>query len=381
MHQLTTDKLLALLVHHEPPCISLYQPTHRHHPENQQDPIRFKNLIRVIEETLQQQYPDQDFRELMEPFHELSADSQFWKHQTRDGLAIFAGAGVHEVIQLQRPLREVAFVAASFHVKPLMRYLQSADRFQVLALTRDSAAVFEGDRYSLDPATLADDFPSSLEDVVEPERSEKGVSVGSANSGVGSPKMLRGHGEGKHDIDTEKYFRAVDQSVGTKFSKPSGLPLVLAVLPEHEAMFRRVSQNPWLLTEGVSCNPDALSEDELRQQVWKILEPHYLSRLEGLKENYSNAAARQTGACELSDVAQAAVAGRVGTLLVEADRVIPGVIDKITGSIRAGAPESHGVDDMLDDLAELVLVMGGKVLVVPAERMPTSSGLAAIYRY
>ena len=317
----------------------------------------------------------------MKPFHELASDGQFWQHQTRDGLAILAGTGVYEVIQLQRSLQELAIVADSFHVKPLLRYLQSADRFQVLALTRDSAAVFEGDRYALDLALLPDDFPAMLEDVVEPERSERGVSVASANSGVGSPKMLRGHGEGKHDIDTEKYFRAVDLAIAAKFSKPSGLPLVLAVLPEHEAMFRRVSQNPLLLADGVSCNPPALSQDELRQKVWQVLEPHYLMRLEGLRENYSNAAARQTGASELADVAQAAAAGRVGTLLVEADRVIPGVIDKTSGSIRLDAPESRCVDDILDDLSELVLVMGGKVLVVPTERMPTSSGLAAIYRY
>jgi hypothetical protein len=36
---------------------------------------------------------------------------------------------------------------------------------------------------------------------------------------------------------------------------------------------------------------------------------------------------------------------------------------------------------MLDDLAELVLVKGGEVVVVPTERMPTPSGLAAVYRF
>jgi len=35
MRQITNDQLSGLLVTHEPPCISLYQPTHRH----QQDPI------------------------------------------------------------------------------------------------------------------------------------------------------------------------------------------------------------------------------------------------------------------------------------------------------------------------------------------------------
>jgi hypothetical protein len=36
---------------------------------------------------------------------------------------------------------------------------------------------------------------------------------------------------------------------------------------------------------------------------------------------------------------------------------------------------------MFDDLAELVLAKGGEIVVVPAERMPTDSGLAAIYRF
>jgi hypothetical protein len=39
------------------------------------------------------------------------------------------------------------------------------------------------------------------------------------------------------------------------------------------------------------------------------------------------------------------------------------------------------VDDILDDLAELTLKAGGEVVVVPGERMPTDTGVAAIYRY
>ncbi len=36
---------------------------------------------------------------------------------------------------------------------------------------------------------------------------------------------------------------------------------------------------------------------------------------------------------------------------------------------------------MLDDLGALALKMGGEVIIVPAERMPTQTGIAAIYRY
>ena len=48
----------------------------------------------------------------------------------------------------------VAIVADSFHTKPLMRIVQSADRYQILALSRDSARLFEGNRDRVDEIDL-----------------------------------------------------------------------------------------------------------------------------------------------------------------------------------------------------------------------------------
>jgi hypothetical protein len=383
MQQLAARHLVELLAPREGPCISLYQPTHRRHPQNQQDPIRFKNLVRSVEDSLREKYPRRDIRDLIAPFDALSADALFWRH-TRDGLAIFAAPGLLEVHQLQRSMPELAIVADSFHIKPLLRHLQSADSFHVLALTRDSAAIYRGNRYVLDAEPLDDDFPAKLEQVVPPERGERGVSVASTSAGLGSSKMLRGHNEGKADQDTEKFFVAVDRAVAERFSNPVGLPLVLAALPEHQALFRRLAQNPALLGDGVQGNPLALGAEQLREQVWQVLLPRYLARLERLKEDFNTAQARHAGAADLADVARAAVQGRVGLLLLEADRVVPGVIDRGAGAIQAGSLAAPDVGDMLDDLAELVLARGGEVVVVPAERMPAAaaaSGLAAIYRY
>ena len=73
--------------------------------------------------------------------------------------------------------------------------------------------------------------------------------------------------------------------------------------------------------------------------------------------------------------------GRVGTLLVEADRQIPGTIDPTNGQVQSGELPDPQVDDVLDDLAELVLRMKGDVIVVPREHMPTDTGAAATFRY
>lgn len=111
------------------------------------------------------------------------------------------------------------------------------------------------------------------------------------------------------------------------------------------------------------------------------MEPFYLARLAGLVESYEVARSRQLGSDDLAQVAQSTMAGRVGTLLVEADRVFPGRFDPATGRIEPGDLSHPEIGDLFDHLAETVLRMNGEVVVVPAERMPSNTGVAATYRY
>src|SRR5690606_6595290 len=128
-------------------------------------------------------------------------------------------------------------------------------------------------------------------------------------------------------------------------------------------------------------DPDALSLDELRERAWELVLPHYLARLGALVDRFHAAKAKELGAADLAEIARAAVAGRVEALLIEAERQVPGRFDPATGRIDFEAPGQPGVDDLLDDLGEHTLRSGGEVVIVPAERMPTDSGIAAIYRF
>ena len=132
-----------------PPYLSLYQPTHRSHPDRQQDPIRFRNLVRALEESLREVYPAREIGRLLEPFHALAADGDFWSH-TGDGLAVLGATDVFRVYRLQRSVPELAVVADSFHTKPLLRILQSVDRYQILGVSRQMIRLFEGNRDALE---------------------------------------------------------------------------------------------------------------------------------------------------------------------------------------------------------------------------------------
>ncbi len=292
--------------------------------------------------------------------------------------------GVFRVYRLQRPVAELAVVADSFHTKPLLRMLQSADRYQVLGLSRQEIKLFEGNRDSLDEIEPAPGVPRTITEALGGELTEPHQTVASYGGVGGSHSaMHHGHGgkESEVDIDAERFFRAVDRGILEHHSRPSALPLILATLPEHRQLFHQVSHNPFLMDEGIDIYPDALPSDELRQRAWQVIEPHYLERLDALIEEFGRAKAKDLGEEDVARVAKAVVAGRVATLLIEADREIPGRIDAATGDIEFGDLADPEVDEVLDDLGELTLKMGGQVVVVPTERMPTKTGIAAIYRY
>jgi Bacterial archaeo-eukaryotic release factor family 3 len=286
------------------------------------------------------------------------------------------------VYRLQRPVPEAVIVADSFHIKPLIRILQSADRYQVLGLNRREIKLFEGNRDALDEIEPVPAVPRTITDALGRELTEP-PTLTTFSPGAGGPAIRHGYGskQDEVDIDSERFFRAVDRAVLEHHSRPSGLPLILAALPEHHNLFRHVSQNPFLLAGGIDIHPDALPADALRERAWRVVEPQYLARLAGLVEEFGRAKSKGLGSDELGAVAEAAVIGRVATLLIDADRHVAGRIDEASGRIEYSNLAHPEIDDLLDDLGELVVKKGGQIVVVPAERMPAGTGIAAIYRF
>ncbi|MFA5611758.1 MAG: hypothetical protein WDA04_02720 [Anaerolineaceae bacterium] len=384
MSNLDEDYSKGLLENCESPCISLYMPTHRHHPDNQQDQILYRNLVTQLEESLRKQFSRREVVQLLEPFTALDNDRVFW-NQNLDGLALLASKDFFRDYKLQRPTPTIAVVADSFHLKPLMRTLQSIDRYEVLGLNQQEVKFFEGNRDALDEIELHPDVPRTLKEALGSELTDSYLNFRSPGGVRGSQiAVYHGHGGKKEEmaIDAERFFRAVDKGILEHYSRPSGLPLILAALSEHHHLFRKVSNNPFLVEESLDVHPDSLASiDELRERAWKLMEPRYLARKDALVEQYAAAKSRDLAGDDLEEVARAVAEGKVATLLVDDNHHVPGRINKSSGEIEFEDLDHPEIDDVIDDLAELALKMGGQVVVLPSEQMPTKTGIAAIYRY
>jgi hypothetical protein len=165
------------------------------------------------------------------------------------------------------------------------------------------------------------------------------------------------------------------------YSQPSGLPLILAALPEHHDLFHQVSKNPFLVAKGISFDTSSISAEKLQTLAWQTIEPEYQARLAALAEDFKQAQSKGLGSGDLAQVATAAASGRVATLLLEADRQISGRLHATTGQVELAGPRDSKADELLDDLGELTANMGGRVMVLPADLMPVKTGLAATYRH
>ena len=361
--------------------ISIYQPTHRYRPENQQDPIRFKNLLQKVHKELSKKHDANEVKKMLEPLEKLEGDRPFWAH-AGDGLALFATKDRVIAYRLQRPVPELAIVSDSFHIKPLIRVFQSADRYHLLGVNRQQFKLFEGNRYGIEEVEIPEELAKTKEEALGDQVTESYLGTGNSGGAAGTA-MMHGHGGKKDeiDIDIERYFRYVDRTIADNYSKPMKLPLYLVTLAEYQTEFKELSHNPHLQAEGIKSDFEALDLEQLRKQAWELVEPTYIQKTKDLVDNFENAKASDQGSSDIKEIAKAASEDRIKRLMLEDGYLYPGKIDLETGEIQTKALEESTVDDVFDDLAEAVFRTGGEVVVLPKERMPVQTGAAAIFRW
>lgn len=404
-----------------PPCLSVYLPTHRTVPDNRVDQPSFARLVAALEMSLSAGHRRDEIERLLRPFRQLADDRRFWEH-TRDGLAVLAAGGTATVFLLPRPVRPLAVVTDRFLLLPLLRAAAAVERFNLLALTAREARIYEVTAAAgaagrphvrvtvdrLDPVPLpaaagrgaaegvlaASDVTDEV--VLEPHR----VKLGMGPAGLGTGGVVHGGFGSKQDEtdkDTAIFLRYVDDVIHREVSRASGLPLVLVAGGRLAAAFRDLSDNPRLAAETIATDPHLHSPAVLAEAAAVAVAGDREARIARAVAAFGKARDHGLGSGDPADIARAAVAGRVATLFVEADRFEPGAFDETTGAIEpatgldavaAGPPDPSRAGggaletgDLCGRVAETVLATGGTIVPLVRNAMPTETGLAAVYRY
>ena len=381
MPVLHRDDVSALLEPHEPPCLSLFLPTHHARNGGQQDPLRLRNLVDDGVERLKALgLRTPEAQAIVRPARELLEDGRFWRQQAQ-GLAVFMSPGWHLVVRAPFALPELLAVSARFHVRPLLQGLWPDERFHLLALSRHGARLFVGSRFELSAVDVPD-MPHGMQEIERYLVHEKQLQGHAGPRGGGAPeRVLHGHGPGD-DPDDERvveYFRQVDRVVVPHLHGRS--PLVLAVVEYLLPLYRRASSYGHVLDEAVVGSPDGVPDHDLHARAWAIVDRRVQAGRAAELERYRELAAKGRASADLGEIVAALRQARVEVLFVVENEAVWGRADDADGEWLVHASPKPGDEDLLDRAAADVLRTGGTVYSLPREQFPAPQPHAAIMRF
>jgi hypothetical protein len=366
--------------------LSVYLPTHRKGPEIRQDPIRLKNLLRDARHRLADDYASQII-ELTEPAEALVEDPVFWRHRDA-ALAVFLAHGFHRFYDLSVPCEELVIVSPHrFHVKPLLPLLTGNGRFFILALGLGETRLFDCDRKAVRQVEV-DGMPRSLDETLLLDDPEQQIQFHTGT--VGTPPsgrrdaLYHGHGGGEDDARSNqlRFCRQVDAALRRRIAD-SNAPLVVAALPHLQGVYREANRYSHLISRGPSANPERMRAEDLQEQAWAIVRPHFEHSKRESAERFRSlsASSSRRAVSELRRVVPAACHSRIETLFVAVGVQRWGRFDPARGKLDFHDSQRPGDDDLIDLASTHTLANGGTVYAVSPGEVPSNAPTAAILRY
>lgn len=384
MHSLSGEELRGLIEKQSGLCVSMFMPIYRTGPESQQNPIRFRNLIRKTEDKLQAfNMRSQEIKTLLEPVQALAGNVLSWRRQS-DGLAIFLSGSLLRSYCLPILFDELIFVGDRFHIKPLLPLFHGEERLYILALSQNSVRLLEGTKYSAKELEV-EGIPKSMSDALSYEEPEKQIRFRTGKPGGGDRgAMISGHGA---DIEDSKdnilrYFRQIDRGL-RNFLKDERAPLVLAGVDYLFPIYKDTNTYPYLMEDGISGNPEGISAEHLRRQAWLIANPHFRKAENDALAQYRQSSGTGLTSDDIKEIVTAAYHGRVGLLFVAigCHQWGRGTVSPEQNEIILQQEAGSGSDDLLDIASIQTFLNGGKVFAIPQEKMPDNKLSAAVFRY
>lgn len=353
-------------------------PTHAKGHARRQDEIRLKNLVREAARQLAETTVSLDAVEhMLGALTQFPENSPLWRHRS-EGLAIYSSEEMFRCFLLPMRCEEFVVVSDNFVISPLIPLLHANGRFFILALSKDSADLYEATRYSIAERDLPAMDPVSV-DAGKPALQLHSHRMPSAGKGDTKEAVYHGHGgpEDRESADIANFFRRqVDPGV-SDLLRGQKAPLVMACVDELAPLYREANSYPQLADDHVSGSPVEMSEDELHARAWKVIAPTFRQEEVKARNRFEALSGSELTRATAAPIVDAARRGRVDTLFLP--------IEIAASSFSKRSPEQTAHDTpeidstLLEEAVEQTLLFGGRVLAV--EDVPGDSSLAAVLRY
>ena len=366
-------------------CVSIYMPTHRLGQEQQQDPVRLKNLLAEAEaKLLANGLRRPKVRQLMQPAEELLWDKEFWQHQS-DGLAIFLSNDYFVRYRLPSGFEPRLIITKRFHTKPLFPLLNRVGKFYILLVSLKDIRLFQGTLDTLNEIGLK--FPTSMDEVLATDDPERYLNLHSGSSSMDEAKGGSGIFHEHNPTEDKKkrilrYFQLVNQAL-QELLEDKNLPMILAGVDDILSICREACTYENILADGLHGNPEKEDLTELHKGACQIATPLFEESQKKAFDKFKELNGQQSDLAvnDLKRALRAAKFGQVETMFVPLNEEKWGRYEAEKDNVILESQPGPESDDLLDLAAAETILNSGQVYAVPREQLPGGGDVAAVLRF
>lgn len=346
------------------PSLTITLPTHRTAPDNQQDPIRVRNLVTQARDQLRAEFSHREIAALLERLERLTANIDY--RHALDGLVIFVNTDFDAKFYLPFTVPERVVVADRFLTRDLVFAMNRTLRYWVLALSEQPTRLFEG----------------TLDTLVEIQSG--GFPMTHEGPGGAAP-LPGGFGinpSAHRDERHRQFFRSVDAAL-KPFLAQDPLPLGVVGVDRYLAFWDEVTTHKEFIRAILQGNYDQASPHELAKAIWPLIEKAQTERVQRHLNELDGYVSQGRVAATVGEAWRKAHEGRGKLLLVEKDYHEAGRLDE-TGLLLLPADDPNAPDvipDAVDEVIETVLSKGGEVVFTENGQLADYQRIALILRY
>lgn len=384
------DQLKPILVDQEGPCLTVYlslgRTTTGPEANDKNNALRWREAIRSIEPQAKQTgRSGQDLLASIENWDLIRESfTEVGSHRARS-VAVLRSPNSFVVVTVARELADKAVCGPHFFVRPLLNELVRYRNFYLLALSNKNARLLHCTSDAADEVPLPGGVETNFEswqNIAKPDHTAVYNAMTSGTQGASGPNALapKGSDREKKNEYLAHFYKQIDAGVNLAL-KDKMEPLVICGVEYELPIYRGINRYPRLVSEDVRGAPNSLKSGEMHARALEALDLSYDKKVDEALAEWNHLAGG--GASNrLKDIVTASYAGRVLTLLIsDSDDLKIGVFDEQSFSVKGKGTGSSSDEDLLNEAAIQTILHAGKVLVVPANKMPHGSPLAAIFRY
>lgn len=363
---LNPEELRMLQSQHGYPLVTIVMPTHRAFPQNQQDPIRFKDLIRQVRDRLAKELSKRDVERIYNQLVALQ-ERVDWEH-TLDGLIVFLGNDIERIVYLPTSVRERIIVDETFATRDLVVAQSKLLHYWVLVLSTNRTRLFEGSSEDVEEV-LSPYFPFPY------DGPRSGDPDNPLPGGFGiNPSAYR-------DEQYQHYFRRVGDAVRQTIEENQ--PLVVIGVERNRSFFAEACAHHFEIIAELDGNMDNASPHEIVTRIKPALQQYLDHRSFAACQELEDAMNTGRYTCSLADMWHFAHQGRAALLVVERDYAPAGRWDAEHRTFTlVDDPTVPGViDDVVDDIIEATYQHKGRVVFVSPGQLHRCKHIGMVLRY